>query len=287
MLDDPHRKNRALVLFSVLIASLLILLYGSHLEMGNSFRFLRQIQIATNYFFHSFELGWEYLTSHLEGRVNTVSEIQRLKRELMETQQKLLEYRNTYTELDLIKREKERLEEILGYKKQIPYTSIPARIISKDPQNLFSTIVINKGSHHNIELGYPVIGFEESSYALVGKIFRIYQHSAKIITILDQRCQVGVMLGDTGDTAIMRGQLPSSHFSLVEFLSRQREYFIGASVVTSSLGEKYPKGISIGKVVNIQKKTYGLFQSAEVKPTIDFFQIDNVFVLIDGDKKSQ
>ena len=86
-------------------------------------------------------------------------------------------------------------------------------------------------------------------------------------------------------TAIMRGQIPISHNTLVEYLDKKVENIIGNAVVTSSLGGNYSENIPIGTIKSVYYKGYGLFQSAEVEPIINFFTLQNVFIYIQGESK--
>ncbi|RLB06604.1 MAG: rod shape-determining protein MreC, partial [Deltaproteobacteria bacterium] len=41
-----------------------------------------------------------------------------------------------------------------------------------------------------------------------------------------------------------------------------------------------PKGLSMGKVVRVKKKEYGLFQEVEVSPSADFSRLEEVMVIL-------
>jgi rod shape-determining protein MreC len=53
----------------------------------------------------------------------------------------------------------------------------------------------------------------------------------------------------------------------------------GQTVITSGLGGVFPKGLMIGKVVDVKPDQYGLNQTALVKPGADFYDIENVIVI--------
>ena len=210
--------------------------------------------------------------------MNTQSQIEKLELELEKVRLELLKFRTTQNELEIIRKEKQYLEKILQYQQSLPYTSKPAKVIGKDPQNFFNTLTINKGTRHGIRVGFPVIGFTEEGYALIGKIFRIEQTTSQVITLLDPRCQVGVLLEETGDTGIMKGKLPTLPLCQIEFIDRHSKISEGMKVVTSGMGEKYPSGIPVGRVSQVLRENYGLFQSSTVSPDVNFFKITDVFI---------
>ena len=278
MIGDLYLRYKSSLLFTILSLFLFIVLYASYLEIGNSFKFLKSIRNAYYFLINPLREGINSFQSDFEARLTTRKELEKLKSDLQATQLELLKYKSTFNELEIIKKEKEALEKILQYQQQLPETSLPAKIISKDPQNLFTTLIINKGEQDGLEEGQAVVGFTGGQFALVGKIFKAHGTTAKVLTLLDQRCRFGVKISELDTTAIMRGQTPVSQNTLVEYLDKKIKNLAGAAIITSSLGDNYPENIPIGTVKNIHYKGYGLFQSAEVEPIINFFTLRNVFV---------
>ncbi len=203
-----------------------------------------------------------------------------LERELQRTRQELLSYQLVHDELETVKREKNRLEQTLGYRQKILLKSIPAKIILKDPQNLFTTLVINRGEEDGIREGDPVVGFTKGKMALVGKIIECESTSAKILTIVDPRSQVGVMIEATGDNGILKGQSPAQISCKIEYLDRKLDGLEGKTIITSGIGGRYPRGIYIGEITEVIRKRYGLFQQSFLTPQINFFTLDEVFVMV-------
>jgi rod shape-determining protein MreC len=57
-------------------------------------------------------------------------------------------------------------------------------------------------------------------------------------------------------------------------------------IETSGLGGIYPKGIIIGKVVEIKKASSELNRYAIIQPTVDFKRLEEVYVLRNKSGKS-
>lgn len=58
----------------------------------------------------------------------------------------------------------------------------------------------------------------------------------------------------------------------------------GEKVVTSGLGEILPPNLDIGTIVKVKPDPYGLTSIAYIKPTADFYDINQVIILRTGKK---
>jgi rod shape-determining protein MreC len=87
------------------------------------------------------------------------TELGDVRDELVRTREKLQHYEAVAEELGEIKKENERLRQLLDMQQRVEYASISATIISKDPDNWFRTIVINRGEADGVRVNMPVIAF--------------------------------------------------------------------------------------------------------------------------------
>jgi len=58
-----------------------------------------------------------------------------------------------------------------------------------------------------------------------------------------------------------------------------REVKKGDLVETSGAGGVFPKGLTIGKVTEVEPDSYGLTKIAYVEPAADMYNLDNVIVV--------
>ncbi len=62
---------------------------------------------------------------------------------------------------------------------------------------------------------------------------------------------------------------------------RTEEVAVGDVVVTSGLGGNFPKGLMVGEVKKVDKKGHGVFQYAELVPSVDMTRLEEVFVIME------
>jgi len=202
-----------------------------------------------------------------------------LKRELAVTKTLLDEYKRTQYEFEEIKRENERLRNLIGIQSKLEYETVIAEVVAKSPQNLYKTIIVNRGKESGIERWMPVVAYQDGKKCVVGKVIDVQIYSARIQPLNDQSNYLGAMLKDTRYSGLLVGQSPVSEQCLFQYIDRRADISYGDSVVTSGMGGVFPKGILIGEVVSVSKKTYGIFQEAQVRPRVDFGRLEEVYII--------
>ncbi len=167
----------------------------------------------------------------------------------------------------------ERLETLLGFKKERWPIAVAARIIGRDSTNWYRGILLDRGERDGIQSDMGVI----TPAGLVGRVVKTTAGSSVVLQVNDPNTAVTALIQRTRDegmvTGTPRGRLRMKYIPL---LSTVRE---GDLVVTSGLVGQFPKGLMIGVVKRIEKTTDDLFQSAELAPAVDFSKLEEVLVI--------
>ncbi|MCB0027192.1 MAG: rod shape-determining protein MreC, partial [Anaerolineales bacterium] len=70
---------------------------------------------------------------------------------------------------------------------------------------------------------------------------------------------------------------------VLDFISLEAEIQTAELVTSSGLGGRFPAGLIVGRVTQVQRGETGLFQSATIQPAVDFDRLEFVFVITDFD----
>jgi rod shape-determining protein MreC len=125
-----------------------------------------------------------------------------------------------------------------------------------------------------------------TSVGLVGYIYRLTDHFADILTVLDNNNRVDGLIQRVRAHGIVEGY--SSEKSLMKYVSRTEPIILGDVVITSGLGNIYPKGIRVGGVSKIERESYGITQYVEITPAVDFGLLEEVVILLaEGDEQKR
>jgi rod shape-determining protein MreC len=151
---------------------------------------------------------------------------------------------------------------------------IAAEVVAYSPSAWFRTIVINKGQRDGVRKGLPVMTWE----GVVGKVMRISSTSSVILLVIDRNSSVDCLVQRTRTRGILEGEGGGRCF--LRYVPRTEDIQVGDHIVTSGLEGIFPKGLSMGEVVRVEKKAYGLFQEIEVMPSADLSRLEEVMVLV-------
>ncbi len=170
----------------------------------------------------------------------------------------------------------ERLRNLLQFSKKIPRSMLPAQIIGIDPSSWFRTILIDKGTKHGVKRGMAVVSPE----GIVGHVLQASPRYAKVLLITDFNSSVDAVVQRSRAKGLVAGN--GENRCRLKYAERTEDIQVGDRVVTSGLGGRYPKGLMIGKISKIEKKSYGLFQHAEIILSVNFSKLEEVFVITEG-----
>lgn len=177
-----------------------------------------------------------------------------------------------------MEQENQRLKKMLDFADDIPAKKVLAQIVAWDAASDFKSLRINKGLKDGLELQATVV----TADGLVGYVYRLTNHFADVLTILDPNNRTDVVVQRTRSQGIMEGY--PGNKGLMKYVTRTEPIILGDDVLTSGLGHIYPKGIRVGTVSRLERESYGITQYIEVRPSVDFNRLEEVMVLIaDGE----
>lgn len=155
---------------------------------------------------------------------------------------------------------------------------IYAKVIARDPGQWFDTFTINRGTTHGVTEGMSVV----TGAGLVGYVYEAGLTYAKVLTIIDTRSAVAVLVQRTRDNGVMRGEVTEASDSAecyTYYLPNVNNILPGDVIVTSGTDSLYPKGLTIGEVIAVSQETSSDGSYVIVSPYVDFRHVEEVLVL--------
>ena len=225
--------------------------------------------------------GIHEVSSVVSRTVLSIRELASLRREHADLAERIARYEQLERSAAEIRQENNRLREQLGFSQGLRYQHIPAELIGRDPDNLFSAFVINKGTRAGVAVNMPVIAYHGGTQGLVGKVVYSGAFESLVMPLYDARCFVASRFTESRYEGIVEGRgNPESPLLMRFIIKRARnEINFGDMVVTSGMGEVYPPGINIGRVNRINFQENEISMEVELEPSIDFSRLEYVFVI--------
>ncbi|MFP3958738.1 MAG: rod shape-determining protein MreC [Spirochaetaceae bacterium] len=218
--------------------------------------------------------------------LNSVRELGELQAQYDAVLEELRRYEGIRSDVEELRREVERLEDVLGFSESLDYENVPARIIGKDPSNLFATMTIDKGSADGMERDMPVVAVQEGAQGLVGRTKTVGHGSSIVVPLFDSANYVAARLQDSRYEGLIHGTPARDGTLTMRYVSAQARGSVeyGDHVVTSGMNSIYPRGIRIGRVVSVEGKPYDTSLQLTVEPSVDFARLEHVFVITPEDR---
>ena len=216
------------------------------------------------------------LTNKVGSALHYVSEIRRLGAENARLKAELTELKARENIMVNVWHENVRLRKLLDLPPEIAeFNLLAARVAARDPSNWYETMVIDRGEQAGVRVGSVIVTNE----GVVGRVNKVSATSAEVLLISDQRSAVGAMGQISRDVGVLSGGDGEGNCRLV-YLPRTATICTGETVVTSGLGGVFPKGLVLGRVVEVSVEDYGLGKFARVQPAVNLGHLEEVLVII-------
>jgi rod shape-determining protein MreC len=203
----------------------------------------------------------------------TAAENEQLKQRLTEVETELHTARQATAE-------NERLKAMLNLKEQTNISSLPGRVIARDPSVWFNTITINLGSSSGVEVNMPVI----TSGGIVGRVITVSPWASQVMLITDEKAGAGAVVGQLGQSGALgsiRGRADLG-VALIEmrYVSGLEKVEVGDYVMTTGQDGIYPPGLNVGKVVDVKSGTATTAHQILIQPGAQLDHLEEVAVLL-------
>lgn len=198
----------------------------------------------------------------------------------------LAQYARDRAKLNTLEEENRRLQAALDFterQKQFNnYKYHIASVVSQSPDPYNATINIDLGSKDGIKVDMAVV----TTKGLIGRVVQVaaFHSTVQLLTSLSEQ--------DASTKPIAaKAEGKEDSFGMIESYDREKNVLImtkirhtdslekGDTVLSSGLGQVFPKGLRIGTVLSREVGSFGITHTAEIEPAADFSHLREVFVV--------
>lgn len=266
-------KRLIILLVSIMV---LVALIGFSLKERNELSWMEKFVKDTVVFMQSIV---HKPAQFVAGFFENVNDLRHTYEENKRLKEHLEQYVLLQSEVESLKKENERLRELLNKKESLrDFVAIQATVIGRNPERWEETLIVNKGSQHGVEKNMAVI----TPQGLIGKVRSVSPFSAtvQLLSAKDRKnCISAFIQGDENVFGLIEGYDEERETLLLKRIPYDAKIEKGQRVFTSGLGGIFPKGLFIGEVEEVVADEYGLTQIAYIKPAANFYDIDDVIIV--------
>jgi len=275
ILANKALRRRAVAYVALLVASLILVTVSSN-------PIVRDLQNGVAFAFKPVQVAVGSIARDVSSIASTVAEIDRLRQENAELRRENERLDAESRSAAELKRENEQLTGLLQLRSGLQYQTLAVSVIARESSEARRAIVIDRGSDDGVATGMVVIA---AGGALVGRITDVGPTFAHVVLISDATSTVIGQLLNTTKTGKVIGQLGGA--LTMQDVDAAAEVTIGEEVFTAGIEleggirSPYPKGLLIGRVVDVARDPNEVVQTAFLEPAAPLDSLEFLLVITD------
>lgn len=199
--------------------------------------------------------SWETVHQQLSSRADLIAENERLRAESLLTQRKL-------QKLAALTEQNVRLRELLNSSSLVDERVLVAELVGVDPNPFTQRIMIDKGERDGVFLGQPVL----DATGLMGQVVEVMPFNSRVLLLTDVSHSLPVQVNRNGLRAIATG-VGSNDWIELRHVGDTADIRVDDILVSSGLGQRFPAGYPVGRVISVEQDPSQPFLEVRVAPT--------------------
>ncbi|RDI42863.1 Cell shape-determining protein MreC [Aquicella lusitana] len=187
---------------------------------------------------------------------------ERLVNENLQLKKDQLLLRSQLQRLITIETENFYLKSLLRSSRQVKGKLLIAELLAVDADPFVNQVILDKGSRDGVYVGQPVL----DANGVMGQVMRVGPITSRVLLINDPRSGIAVQNARNGIRAIAGGDSYSDKIRLM-YIPKTADIKEGDVFITSGLGDHYPVGYPVGKVVTVVKDPTHQFATVYLQPS--------------------
>ena len=204
-------------------------------------------------------------------RVQDFTALQDVRADNFELRRRVVRLEGEVAALSEVRAENARLRGMLDFAEAPPAPVVLTRVIGEGLSHNLLALKVDKGARDGLAPNMAVI----SHQGVVGRVQSVAPTSASVILLSDVSATLPIRVQRSRARGTVAGQGSGQNFALTRML-RTDDLQEGDLLVTSGTDGVFPKGLPVGRAVEIERPHHGMFLSARVVPAVDLSDPDSL-----------
>lgn len=243
---------------------------------------IRELQHGVAFAFKPIQQAIDGVANEVSSIATTIAEIDQLRQEnaTLRSENDLLDAESrSAAEL---RRQNEELTALLQLRNGLDYETRAVTVIARESSEARRSLVIDRGSDDGLAVGQVVIG---AGGSLVGRVTEVGTTIAHVVLISDPTSTVTGQLLSSSATGKVVGQLGGAlvmtDVDSAAEVGRGEEVFTAGIDIGGGLRSPYPKGLLIGRVVDVTIDPNEVVQTVFLEPAAPLDRLEFLLVITD------
>jgi rod shape-determining protein MreC len=268
-------RRRTIAFVALLAVSLILMAFSANPVM-------LELQRGLTFALRPFQAAVSQVAGGVATIAGTIGEIDELRIDNAALRQEVDRLENENRRLNEFRRENELLTGLLQLRSGLDHETVVTQVIARETLEGRRLVVLDKGTEDGISQGDVVI---VQGGALAGRVTEVGLNFAKVTLITDGSSTVigqlftststGEVVGDVGGVLTMR------NIDSAATILPDEEVFTAGIEIGGGIRSPYPKGLLIGRVVDVVRDANDVVQTAYLSPAARLDNLEYALVIVD------
>ncbi len=189
--------------------------------------------------------------------------------------EELLVARRELQLLESLASENSRLLELNTATADLDRDVMPAEIINIAPDPFSKRVLVNRGANAGVFVGQPLL----DANGLMGQVVEVLPFTSWVLLITDPNHVTPVEVNRNGERALARGSRLNAAELELEFVTQTQDMKAGDRLVSSGMGQIYPKNYPVAEIVSVYADPGLDFATVRARPLAQMARTRHVILV--------
>ena len=182
--------------------------------------------------------------------------------------------------LESLASENNRLLALNEATREINGNVLAAEIINISPDPYSKRVLINKGAREGVFVGQALL----DANGLMGQVDEVLPFTAWVLLITDSHHMIPVEVNRNGERALARGSSTTATELELVFVTQTQDIKAGDTLVSSGMGQIYPKNYPVAEIVSVFADPGQDFASIKARPLAQLASTRHVMLVFNNEE---
>jgi len=179
-----------------------------------------------------------------------------------EARQQLLVQARRSGEVEQLALENKQLRELLNLNQRLETKGLAAEVLYDAADPYTRKLIINKGMTNGIKTSSPVM----DEHGVLGQVTHVLPLVSEVTLVTDREHSIPVLNTRTGARGVAYGESGGAPLLELRFMATNADIEVGDVLSTSGVDGIYPPGVSVAKVVKVERRAETAFARILCEP---------------------